>query len=331
MATVIGQVKEFDGGKEDWPQYVKRLEQFFIANGIEEGKKRAVLLMAMGPATFKLLRSLIAPDKPDTKSCANLVKVLTEHFQPTPSETVQRFKFHGRTRQPGESVATYVSELHAIAKHCNFGASLQAMLRDQIVCGISGKVVQRRLLSESALSFDKALSMAQGLETAAQSVKELQGGAGATSQREVHRVTSQQAFQNKGKPDRLKGNSASACYRCGKSGHGASQCRFKSAECHRCGKKGHICVVCHSKPKPAGRSHSVQQVHETGEDEGDEHPLYHLSSKKAAPYKVEVRVDNCLIEMEIDTGAGLSLVLEATFRKTWTDRSMEPSKVRLCS
>ena len=170
---------------------------------------------------------MITLAKPDTKSYADLVKVLTEHFQPTPSETVQRFKFHGRTRQPGESVAAYVAELRAIAEHCNFGASLQIMLRDQIVCGINDKVVQRRLLSESALSFDKALSIAQGLETAAQNVKELQGGAGATSQREVHRVTAQQAFQNKGKSDRLKGNSASACYRCGKSGHGASQCRQK--------------------------------------------------------------------------------------------------------
>ena len=46
---------------------------------------------------------------------------------------------------------------------------------------------------------------------------------------------------------------------------------------------------------------------------------------------MEVRVDNCPVEMEIDTGAGLSLVSEATFRKTWTDRSIEPSKVRLCS
>ena len=93
MAMVIGQVQEFDTVKEDWPQYVERLEQFFIANGIEEGKKRAVLLVAVGPATFKLLWSLIAPDKPDTKSYADLVKVLTGHFQPTPSETVQRSNF----------------------------------------------------------------------------------------------------------------------------------------------------------------------------------------------------------------------------------------------
>ena len=47
MAMVIGQVQEFDAGKEDWPQYIKRLEQFFIANGIEDGKKRAVLLVAV--------------------------------------------------------------------------------------------------------------------------------------------------------------------------------------------------------------------------------------------------------------------------------------------
>ena len=47
MVMVIGQVQEFDTVKEDWPQYVERLEQFFIANGIEEGKKRAVLLLAV--------------------------------------------------------------------------------------------------------------------------------------------------------------------------------------------------------------------------------------------------------------------------------------------
>ena len=47
MAMVIGQVQEFDTVKEDWLQYVKWLEQFFIANGIEEGKKRAVLLLAV--------------------------------------------------------------------------------------------------------------------------------------------------------------------------------------------------------------------------------------------------------------------------------------------
>ena len=75
----------------------------------------------------------------------------------------------------------------------------------------------------------------------------------------------------------------------------------------------------------------MQQEQEPKDVEGDEYPLFHLSNKKAAPYKVKLSVDNFPIEMEIDTAAALSLISEATFKKTWTDRSMEPSQVSLCS
>ena len=71
-------------------------------------------------------------------------------------------------------------------------------------------------------------------------LKELQGEPVATSQREVHKVTSQPAFQNRGRSDGFKGRLTSACYRCGKSGHEAYQCKFKSAVCYKCGKKSHI-------------------------------------------------------------------------------------------
>ena len=69
----------------------------------------------------------------------------------------------------------------------------------------------------------------------------------------------------------------------------------------------------------------MRQVQEPEEVEGDEYHLFNLSNKKSAPYKVKLSVDNCPIEMEIDTGVVLSLVSEAIFKKTWTDRSMELS------
>ena len=78
------------------------------------------------------------------------------------------------------------------------------MLRDQLICGINDKVVQQCLQSELPLSFEKVLSLAQGLETAAQNDKELHGGAVATSQMEVHKVTSQLTYQNKKKPARAR-------------------------------------------------------------------------------------------------------------------------------
>ncbi len=99
--------------------------------------------------------------------------ILTDHFNPTPSETVQRFKFHSRFRKPTESVAEFVSELRSLAKFCNFGTSLNEMLRDRLVCGIQNSHIQKRLLGEKTLTFARALELSQGLETASKNVKEL--------------------------------------------------------------------------------------------------------------------------------------------------------------
>ena len=57
------------------------------------------------------------------------------HCNQTPSEIVERFKFHTRVRRSGESVATYVSELRSLARFCKFGSSLEDTLRDRIVRG----------------------------------------------------------------------------------------------------------------------------------------------------------------------------------------------------
>ena len=43
MAGTLGHIEEFDGSKDDWLQYVERLEYFFVANGVTTAeKKRAV-------------------------------------------------------------------------------------------------------------------------------------------------------------------------------------------------------------------------------------------------------------------------------------------------
>ena len=47
------------------------------------------------------------------------------------------------------------------------------MLHDRIVCGINEHAIQQRLLSEKKLTFEKAMSAAQAMETAARNAKEL--------------------------------------------------------------------------------------------------------------------------------------------------------------
>ena len=121
----------------------------FSANDItEDAKKKKIFLAVAGPATFNILRNLIAPRKLSDHTYRENVEVLAKHFKPTPSEIVEQFKFHSRFRKQGESVSTFVAVLHSLSEYCNFGDTLEVMIRNRLVCGINDNGIQRRLLAE---------------------------------------------------------------------------------------------------------------------------------------------------------------------------------------
>ena len=79
---------QFDDNLEHCQQYVNRLGHFLDANGnTDKGKKHLVFLSVVG-AAYRLLTSLIPPTKLGEKGFADLVKTLTEHYDPAPSEIV---------------------------------------------------------------------------------------------------------------------------------------------------------------------------------------------------------------------------------------------------
>ena len=167
---------EFCEKNEDWLSYTERLQQYFEANGTKKERQRAVLLSVVGPATYQLIRNLIAPEKPTDKSFEEIVSIVQEHRNPRPSVIVQRFNFHTRGQKEEESIANYVADLRRLADHCTFGNSLDEMLRDRLVCGIRDAPLQRRLLAEVDLSFTKAFSMCQAFEAAERDTKDIQTG-----------------------------------------------------------------------------------------------------------------------------------------------------------
>ena len=134
-SPVHGTMGPFDSNQEDWLSYTERLQQYFTANDITDehaAKKRAILLSVCGISTFHLIKSLLAPVKPETKSFQDLVNLVEKHHNPEPSATVQRFKFHSRSRQPEENVVQYVAELRRIAERCRFGDNLENVLCDRL-------------------------------------------------------------------------------------------------------------------------------------------------------------------------------------------------------
>ena len=167
MAT-HGSVVQFDPEKEEWTSYVERLNYYLIANEVtEDAKKCAILMSGCGPTTYKTIRSLVDSETRKTIKYSELIDLLTSHYNPRPSSIVQRFKFYNRTRSKEESIATYVAALRALAEYCEYGDSLNIMLRDRLVCGVNHEGIQRHLLSEKDLTYEKALEIALAMEAAA--------------------------------------------------------------------------------------------------------------------------------------------------------------------
>ena len=78
---------------KDWQQYVEWLQFFLEMNRtMDASKKRVTILSVVGLSTFQLSRSLIAPDNLANKTFVELIGVLKAHYNPEPSEIVERCK-----------------------------------------------------------------------------------------------------------------------------------------------------------------------------------------------------------------------------------------------
>ena len=239
---------------------------------------------------------------------------------------MQRFKFYNRVRVPGESIAAFVASLRKIAEHCEYKDTLKDMLRDHLVCGVNHDGIQRKLLAEKNLTYDKALEIAltKTMETAEQGTKDLKAREKLQAPGDLH-YTSQKFKQQRttGKPN-AKTPSAVTCHRC-LGEHLASSCKFCSTECFLCKKVGHIAKACKSKQKgrkghqdPTKTTHFMQEEDNIPEktdhtEQERSYGLFTIQGNSANPILAKVNINQIPVEMEVDTGASLSLINKATY------------------
>ncbi|KAL7854700.1 hypothetical protein SRHO_G00168900 [Serrasalmus rhombeus] len=173
MAGIVGSIGPFDASVEQWSSYTERFDYFVLANGIEGDKIVPTFLSVMGPKTFNLLRSLVQPAKPGSKTYETIVEILSGHFSPKPLIIAERFRFHKRSQEEGESIANFVAALKGLAEHCAFDTVLNDTIRDRLVCGLRSEAIQKRLLTEHTLTLEKAIEISTSIELAAKEAHQL--------------------------------------------------------------------------------------------------------------------------------------------------------------
>ena len=118
--------------QEEWPKWSRRFERFRQASGLakeEEESQINTLIDAMGDEADDILTSF----KLSTLQLKQYHTVKTkfdEHLVVRQNVIFQRAKFNRRRQEDGKTVDTFVTVLHTLAEHCDYGTLMDEMIRD---------------------------------------------------------------------------------------------------------------------------------------------------------------------------------------------------------
>ena len=325
--AVFGRINEFCPDNETLSVYLERVDLFFAANNVPDENKVPLFLTVIRATAYSVLHNLVAPASPKSKSFEELVTALKLHYEPKPLIIAERFHFYRRNQASGESIAEYVAELRRLATTCSFGDHLDEALRDRIVCGVRSEAIQKRLLSEADPTLATVVKVAQGIEVAHKGAQAIKPDPVVAAVVSSGRSRSEAEVSRK------------PCYRCGLAGHFPNSCNSRNLSCHKCGKLGHLARVCRSQANQWRATRRTQWVESDPQqttitpvvegEEGEEDLIFQVGSTNNYPYEVVLEVDGKRLRMEIDTGASVSLISQATQKSLYPGATLSKPKLRL--
>ena len=158
---------KFSFKSSEWTRWIRRFERFRIATELDkkEEEKQLVnaLIYTMGDEADDIITSFDL-NEVDMKSYETVKNKFETHFIAKRNVIFERAKFNVRVQTEDELVESFITDLHCLAKHCEFGVLKDQLIRDRIVVGLQNKKLSEKLQFDPKLTLAKAMAQARQSE-----------------------------------------------------------------------------------------------------------------------------------------------------------------------
>lgn len=228
---------------ENWSFFKDQWLDYEVATGLdkkEDAIRMATLRSLMGRDCLLIFKNLDITDE-DRKKPDTAIAALESYFKPTKNEIYERFQFYTCDQGTNESIDQWATRLRNLASTCNFGNSLDSMLRDRLVLGAVDKQATARLFREQDVDLNKAINQLRSSEVAKQQIKDVQG---RSSQDHIQYTDTRDRKKKEARPSRANKVSdadAKECKFCNRI-HvwGRARCPAFGKTCKRCNQENHF-------------------------------------------------------------------------------------------
>lgn len=325
---------------EGWITWKKRFERFITVSGANkktEAEKIDVLIYIMGEKSEEIL--LQFPNLPATLNAT--LEQFDKYFVPQRNIIFSRFKFNSRFQKQGESIDSFITDLHTLAGGCDYGDLHDELIRDRIVVGMLDTRLSEAMQLKSELTLKDAIAIARQSEI-------------QHKQNKIIRAESSDVNAIKSFSKHNKSNSNNAtkpkCNYCGGSVHDRQKCPARESTCFSCKVKGHFSKMCRKRGDVSFNGHSSKHKHQGGSGKqsasgnsstksSGAHPdnkirLIHVSDSDFIgnvndkinfvddEWVIPVKICefNCTIEFLVDTGSGHVCLPTKCIPKNYLDK-----------
>ena len=150
----------------EWQKWIRRFERFRQSSGLtikSEADQVNKLVYTMGDEADGILTSLSLNEE-DSATFNGVKPKFDAYFIGSRNVIYERAMFNQRKQMTGEPVDSFITSLHKLIEHCDYGALKDEMIRDKIVVGLVDEQLSEKLQLDHNLTLKGAVDPARQKE-----------------------------------------------------------------------------------------------------------------------------------------------------------------------